>query len=302
MGEPTGDNVTLAATADLVASATSLDSAVLAFNVITIEHAEGIAEGVERAGVPAVIQVSENTVRFHGGEIAPLVGACARIAACSTAALAVHLDHFKDVALTDEAIRTAGELGVTSIMVDAAHLPYAKNVERTRAYVKAGHEAGLWVEAELGEIGGKGTAHDFGIRTDPGEALAFAELTGVDGLAVAVGSSHAMTTRDARLDIELIEKIAASVAVPLVLHGSSGVPDTALREAVRAGIRKVNIGTALNVAHTAAIREVLAADPTVTDPRKYLMAGRQAIGDKVAALCRAVAAQPAVDVAERDAQ
>ncbi len=137
----------------------------------------------------------------------------------------MHLDHFQDVALTDEAIRTAGELGVTSIMVDAAHLPYAKNVERTRAFVKAAHEAGLWVEAELGEIGGKGNAHDFGVRTDPGEAVAFAELTGVDGLAVAVGSSHAMTTRDARLDIELIEKLAARVAVPLVLHGSSGVPD-----------------------------------------------------------------------------
>jgi fructose-bisphosphate aldolase class II len=283
-----GGRVTLAATAELVGSAAASDSAVLAFNVITIEHAEGIAEGVERVGAAAVLQVSENTVRFHGGRIAPLASACARIAAQSSAPLAVHLDHFQDGALIDEAIRTAVELGVSSMMVDAAHLPYQENVDRTRWFVRAAHDVGLWVEAELGELGGKGNAHAFGARTDPDEAAAFADDTGVDGLAVAVGSTHAMTTRDAQLDIELIGKLAASVAVPLVLHGSSGVPDDQLRLAVGAGIRKVNVGTALNVAYTGAIRELLEANPTATDPRKYLAAGRRAMGDTVAALCRVV--------------
>ena len=280
--------MTLATTADLVASAVAEETAVLAFNVITIEHAEGIADGVERAGVAALMQVSENTVLFHGGRIAPLVSACARIAARSSAPIAVHLDHFQDVTLITEAVETAADLGVTSIMVDAAHLSYRDNVDRTRSFVDRAHGAGLWVEAELGAIGGKANAHAVGARTDPYEAAVFADETGVDGLAVAVGSSHAMTTRDAVLDIVLIDKLAASVGVPLVLHGSSGVPDDQLRLAVRAGIRKVNIGTALNIAYSGAVREALSANPSATDPRKYLAAARQAISDTVAGLCRAV--------------
>jgi fructose-bisphosphate aldolase, class II len=285
--------VTLAATADLVTAASSAGTAVLAFNVITVEHAEGIAEGAERAGGAAVMQVSENTIRFHEGRIAPLLWACAQIATHSSAALSIHLDHLQDVALVTEAIEAAAELGATSLMVDAAHLPYRDNVDRTRSLTQRAHAAGLWVEAELGEIGGKANAHAPGIRTDPAEAAAFAAETGVDGLAVAVGSTHAMTTRDAQLDLELIATLAANVAIPLVLHGSSGVPDDQLRRAVHAGIRKVNVGTALNVAYTAAIRNVLAADPTATDPRNYLTAGRRAIGDTVADLCRAVVGERA---------
>ncbi|BBX32852.1 tagatose-bisphosphate aldolase [Mycolicibacterium mageritense DSM 44476 = CIP 104973] len=280
--------MTLSATADLVAAATADGTAVLAFNVVTLEHAEGIAEGVERAGAAALMQVSENTVRFHGGHLAPLVSACARIAERCAAPLAIHLDHFQDVALLTEVIDTAADLDVTSIMVDAAHLPFQDNIDRTRAYVQRAHRVGLWVEAELGEIGGKLTAHAQGARTDPDEAAAFAETTGVDGLAVAVGSTHAMTTRDARLDLDLIGDIASRVAIPLVLHGSSGVSDPQLRSAVRAGIRKVNVGTALNLAYTEAVRDSLSANPSVSDPRPFLATARQAISDTVVALCRAL--------------
>ncbi|WP_029116148.1 class II fructose-bisphosphate aldolase [Mycobacterium sp. URHB0044] len=280
--------MTLAATADLVTAASTAGTAVLAFNAITIEHAEGIADGVERVGAAAVIQLSENTIRFHGGRMAPLIAACAQIAAQSSANLSIHLDHLQDVALLTEAVQSATDLGVTSIMVDAAHLSYRDNVERTRSFTRDAHAAGLWVEAELGEIGGKANAHAPGTRTDPAEAAAFAGDTAVDGLAVAVGSSHAMTTRNAQLDLGLIAALAADVAIPLVLHGSSGVPDDQLRRAVEAGIRKVNVGTALNVAFTAAIRDELAANAGSTDPRNFLAAGRRAIGDTVADLCRAV--------------
>jgi fructose-bisphosphate aldolase class II len=98
-----------------------------------------------------------------------------------------------------------------------------------------------------------------------------------------------MTTRDAELDLELLHRLAASVAVPLVLHGSSGVADDQLRLAVDGGIRKVNVGTALNVSYTGAIRESLSANPSAVDPRRALAAGRRAIGDTVADLCRVVA-------------
>ena len=128
-----------------------------------------------------------------------------------------------------------------------------------------------------------------GARTDPGEAAAFATQTGVDALAVAVGSSHAMTTRDAELDMALIRDIAAKVSIPLVLHGSSGVSDDNLRAAVAAGIRKVNVGTALNIAYTGAVRGVLESDAALTDPRKYLVPAREAVAETVAHLCRVVA-------------
>ncbi|MDH6195366.1 fructose-bisphosphate aldolase class II [Mycobacterium frederiksbergense] len=290
-------------TADLVASAASTGTAVLAFNVITIEHAEGIAEGAERAGLAALLQVSENTIRFHGGRLAPLVSACAQIATHSTTPLAVHLDHLQDAALTAEAIMTAADLGVSSLMVDAAHLPYLENVDRTRSFTAEAHAAGLWMEAELGEIGGKGgattNAHVSGARTDPQEAAAFVAATGVDGLAVAIGSSHAMTTREAELDFDLITALAADLPIPLVLHGSSGVSDAQLGRAVQAGIRKINIGTALNAGYTSAIRASLAANPAVTDPRGYLAAARQAIGDLVVELGTAIAASPVSVRAER---
>ena len=107
----------------------------------------------------------------------------------------------------------------------------------------------------------------------------------IDGLAVAVGSSHAMTTRDASLDIALIGELAARVDVPLVLHGSSGVPDDQLGLAVGAGIRKINVGTALNIAYTGAVRRVLAVQTDTVDPRPQLAAGRDAVAAAVGDLC-----------------
>jgi fructose-bisphosphate aldolase class II len=158
--------------------------------------------------------------------------------------------------------------------------------------VRAAHTAGLWVEAELGYVGGKPdapqSAHAAGVRTDPDEALGFVRATSVDALAVAVGSSHAMTAQTAVLDAELIERLARAIDVPLVLHGSSGVPDAQLRTAVRAGIGKVNIGTALNVAMTGAVRTELHDDPTLVDPRRYLAVGRTAMAERVAHLVTVV--------------
>ncbi len=289
--------MSLASTAALMTSAAAQQGAVLAFNVIGIEHAQGIAAGAEHAGVPVLMQVSENTVRFHGS-LSPLVSACAHIARQSSIDIAVHLDHLQNPDLITEAISTADALGVTSIMVDAAHLPYRDNVARTRLYVRQAHDVGLWAEAELGEIGGKDGAHTPGARTDPTEAAAFSADTEIDGLAVAVGSSHAMTTRDASLDIALIGEIAARVDVPLVLHGSSGVPDDQLGRAVDAGIRKINVGTALNIAYTAAVRRVLAAETTTVDPRPHLAAGRDAIAAAVSDLCSSI--QPTAAALRKD--
>jgi fructose-bisphosphate aldolase class II len=139
----------------------------------------------------------------------------------------------------------------------------------------------------LGEVGGKNgepplDAHAPGARTDPAQARAFVAASGVDALAVAIGSSHAMTTRTATLDHDLLKRLAATLDVPLVLHGSSGVPDDELTAAVTGGITKVNVGTALNQAMTGAIRTFLAEHPEAVDSRKYLSVGREAMAGAVA--------------------
>ncbi|NUU25701.1 MAG: class II fructose-bisphosphate aldolase, partial [Streptomycetaceae bacterium] len=153
----------------------------------------------------------------------------------------------------------------------------------------------LWLEAELGQVGGKPgepalDAHAPGARTRRGEAVAYVAATGVDALAVAVGSSHAMTTRTASLDHALIAELRAAVPVPLVLHGSSGVPDGELRAATAHGMTKINIGTALNIAFTGAIRGHLTAHTTRTDPRPYLVEARDAMAETVRQLLTVVAA------------
>lgn len=280
--------MTLVLASGLVEGAVVAEKAVPAFNVITLEHAEAIVAGGERAGVPLILQVSENAVRFHGGRLLPILAACHELASVAEIPVAIHLDHFQDEALTEAGIASARRVGVSSIMVDAAHLAYDLNVARTAALTTLAHAGGLWVEAELGAIGGKDGAHAPGVRTDPGEASGFVAATGVDGLAVAVGSSHAMTSQHAVLDIRLIEGLAERVPVPLVLHGSSGVPDAVLRQAVAAGIRKINVGTALNVGFTAAVRRYLESNPEATDPRKYLVEARSAAADTVARLCSVV--------------
>lgn len=199
----------------------------------------------------------------------------------------MHLDHVQSDAL----LRQAADAGFSSVMYDAARLPYAENLAATRAAADWAHAQGLWIEAELGEVGGKNgepplDAHAPGARTDPAEARAFVTDSGVDALAVAIGSSHAMTTRTATLDHTLLARLSGMLDVPLVLHGSSGLPDDELTAAVTGGITKVNIGTALNIAMTGAIREFLTAHPEAVDSRKYLGVGREAMARAVERIIR----------------
>ncbi|MBX7550876.1 class II fructose-bisphosphate aldolase [Streptomyces sp. NPDC004232] len=269
-------------TGELITSASAARSAVAAFNVITLEHIEAVIAGAESAEAPVVLQVSENAVKFRYGRLLPLARAAVAAAERATVPVALHLDHVQ----SDDLLRQAPGAGFGSVMYDAARLPYADNLSATRAAADWAHSQGLWIEAELGQVGGKDgrpplDAHAPGARTDPDQARDFVAGTGVDALAVAVGSVHAMTTRTARLDHALLKQLSAALAVPLVLHGSSGVPDDGLVEAVAGGIAKVNVGTALNVAMTGAIREFLATHPEAVDSRKYLSVGREAMADEV---------------------
>jgi fructose-bisphosphate aldolase, class II len=274
----------LARTADLVAAAHCAGTGLAAFNVITLEHAEAIVAGAEQAGRAVVLQISENAVKFHRGRLSAIAAATVAVAADAAVPASVHLDHVEETDL----LYAAADTGVSSAMFDASKLDYDANVAATKAAADWAHRQGMFLEAELGEVGGKDGAHAPGVRTDPAEAAAFVAATGVDALAVAVGSSHAMSTRTAALDFELIERLHTAVPVPLVLHGSSGVADEDLRKAVSAGITKINVGTLLNVRFTVAVRAHLAADDIVTDPRRYLSPARAAATEAVADMIAAI--------------
>lgn len=284
----------LATSADLVERARAAGHGLASFNVITLEHAEAVVAGAEAAGRPVVLQVSENAVRFHGGRLKPLAAATTALALGAAVDVSLHLDHAESLPLIQE----ASEAGFSSAMLDASKLAYSDNVAATAAASAWVHEQGMWLEAELGRVGGKPGesvgAHEPGARTAPGEARRYVEETGVDALAVAVGSSHAMTTRTARLDHGLVAELRAALPVPLVLHGSSGVPDDELARAVAAGMVKINVGTALNLAYTGAVRTFLEADDAVVDPRRYLAEAREAMAGAVEHLARVVALEEGV--------
>lgn len=273
--------MTLVSAADLIQDATAKRTGIGAFNVIHLETAEALAQASERAGLPVILQISQNCAAYHGG-LEPIALATLAVARRASTPIAVHLDHAERVDLVDEAIA----LGFGSVMFDGGALPYDENVALTAAVVERAHAAGVYVEGELGEVGGKDGAHAPGVRTDSDEARAFVAATGVDALAVAVGSSHAMLDRSASLDLELIARLKAALDVPLVLHGSSGVADQTIADAVRAGMTKINVSTHLNGFFTRAVREKLDADERLVDSRKYVAPGREAVAEEAARMLR----------------
>ncbi|MCC4314437.1 class II fructose-bisphosphate aldolase [Streptomyces malaysiensis] len=275
----------LVATGEIVGTAARAGLGAGAFNVIQIEHAQAIVAGAEAAGAPVILQISENAVRYHGA-LAAIGRATVEVARAARVPVAVHLDH----ATGPELVREAVDLGFGSVMFDASALDYDGNVAATAGVTADCHAHGVWVEAELGEVGGKDGVHAPGARTDPAEAAAYVAATGVDALAVAVGTSHAMVVKAAVVDLSLVAALRTAVPVPLVLHGSSGVPEADLTRAVEAGLTKVNIATHLNVAYTRAIRDHLTTDPDVVDPRRYVAAARDAVAREVTRLLKLVRA------------
>ncbi|MER8012586.1 class II fructose-bisphosphate aldolase [Streptomyces sp. NPDC094149] len=266
----------LVPTSSIIRAAEQAGVGAAAFNIVHLETAEALVAAAEHIGVPLILQISENCVRYHGS-LLPIARATLALAEASSVDLSVHLDHITDLKLIREGVAA----GIGSVMVDTSTLPYEKNAALTADVTAWCHERGVFVEAELGEVGGKNGVHAPG-RTDPTDALAFIEETGVDALAVAVGSSHAKVEHTAVLDMELIAALRATLPVPLVLHSSSSVPDEEILRAVAAGITKINISTHLVSVFTTTVREVLNADPKLVDSRTYLRPARQAVTEEAA--------------------
>ena len=253
--------------------------AVGAFNANTLEQAQAIVLAAQAEEAPAIIQISHRALTYvgSGNEIQGLkyIAAIGKIAAESVAVpIALHLDHG-----TEREVLQAIALGFTSVMFDGDGLLFEENTTVTKRLCEAAHSVGACMEAEVGEVpkpDGKEFDESAIALTQPEEAAQFADATGVDTLAVALGSVHGLTTKQIKLDLPRLEAIRQRVSIPLVLHGSSGVSDQDIKQGISMGLCKINVATQLSQAFTGAIRNVLNADLELVDPRKYLVAGRDA--------------------------
>ena len=253
--------------------------AVGAFNANTMEQMQAIVLAAQAENAPAIIQVSHRALTYIGScyevQVLKYIAALGRIAAESvTVPLALHLDHG-----TESEVLQAIALGFTSVMFDGDGLSFEENISITKRLCGAAHSIGICMEAEVGEVpkpDGKAYDESAIVLTQPDEAAQFASATGIDTLAVALGSVHGLKTKQISLDLARLDAIRNRVSVPLVLHGSSGVSDNDIKQGISKGLCKVNVATQLAQAFTGAIRGVLNKDSELVDPRKYLDAGRNA--------------------------
>ncbi|MEM4247216.1 MAG: class II fructose-1,6-bisphosphate aldolase [Candidatus Woesearchaeota archaeon] len=274
--------------------------AVGAFNINNLEIMQAITNAASKLKSPVILQTSEGAIDYAG--INYLKCLVSQAAQDHKIPIVLHLDHGRNMEIIKKAIKT----GYTSIMYDGSHLPFEKNISNTKKVVSMAHARGISVEGELGTIGGaeeKIVARKI-IYTDPNAAKEFVEKTGIDALAVAIGTSHGAYkfAGAAKLDINRLMQIRQIVRVPLVLHGASGVPewlvrtaehygaklgkpegvpDEQIKEAIKNGICKINTDTDLRLAFDAGVREFLASKPEDFDPRHILGRARELMQEVV---------------------
>jgi len=258
---------------DMIYAARKGGYAVPAFNAENLEMVQAIVAAAEKMNSPVMIQTTPSTVKYMTlRQAVAMVKAEADVAKVP---VCLHLDHCESY----EGVMDAVDAGYSSVMIDASKLPYEENIAVTRRVVEDAHRGGITVEAELGTVGGKEDGHSADIAyTDPDEAIDFFSRTGVDIFAVAIGTAHGFYKGEPKLNFELLEKLAAAIEAPLVLHGGSGIPDEMIRRTIELGINKVNFATELRAAMTVAVREAL-KDEAIIDPKKFMGKGREAVID-----------------------
>ena len=239
--------------------------AVGAFNAENAEMVFAIVAAAEKCKAPVILQMTPSTLRYLPP--ACFAGIAAAAAQNATVPVALHLDHGDSLDLVKECL----DAGYTSVMFDGSRLPFDENAALTAEAVRLARDYGASCEGELGTVGGKEDLLEAqaGAYTDPDQAAAFVRTSGVDSLAVAVGTAHGVYRTVPKLDLARIPLIQAKADLPLVLHGASGLQDAVVREAVAKGMAKVNFATELRIAYTDGVKEFLAANPDAFDPKKY---------------------------------
>ncbi len=247
--------------------------AVGAFNVNNMEIVQAIIEAAEETQSPVILQASQGGLKYAGVEY---IAEMSKIAAKNASVpVVIHLDHGTDFKQIMLCLRN----GFTSVMVDASKHVLEENMAITKRVVEMAHAVNVSVEAELGKIGG--TEDDVTVSereatfTDPDEAERFVKETEVDSLAIAVGTAHGQYKGEPKLDFDRIKVIKERLDMPLVLHGSSGVPEASIKKAVSLGINKINIDTDIRLAFNRAVRQFVKDNPDVYDPRKLLGPSRK---------------------------
>lgn len=264
----------LVSSLSLIKSAREAKKAIPAFNIHNLETIQAVVEAAGELNSPVIIQTTPGTLRHAGIEY---VSAIVKVAALKyDIPIALHMDHCPSFETIVDCIKH----GYTSVMIDGAHLTYNENVALVKSVVKMAHSVNVQVEGEIGKIGG--VEDDMFVNeadasfTVPEEARQFVEETGIDTLAVAIGTAHGMYKGEPKLDYDRIQKIDALVNVPLVLHGASGVPEVSVKHAIELGMAKINIATELKNPMAIAIRNSL-TKPEENDPRNYMGAAREAV-------------------------
>ena len=264
----------LVTTKQLLLDAQKGGYAIGAFNVENMEMVQAVLAAAEELNSPVIMQTTPSTVKYAGLDyyLANVEAAAKR----TKVPVVMHLDHGNSFELAMQAYRT----GYTSIMIDGSHEGFEDNIALTSAVVKACHPGEVPIEAELGKVGGKEDDLDGGEGdpyTNPQEAAEFVERTGIDSLAVAIGTAHGVYKGVPKLDFSRLSEIRKAVSIPLVLHGTSGVPDEDVAECIKRGICKVNYATDLRIAFTKGINQVLKENPDTIDPKKYNAKGREEV-------------------------
>ena len=253
--------------------------AIGAFNAENLEMVQAIIAAAEAENAPVMIQTTPGTLKYAGPEC--FAGIVSRMARDAKVPAALHLDHGNSYELAEKCARE----GYTSLMIDGSKLPYEENIALTRRVVAMA--CGLPVEAELGTVGGKEDGMEAKPQyTDPEEAADFVNRTGISSFAVAIGTAHGVYKGEPKLDLERLSAVREKVSIPLVLHGTSGVPEDQVRECIRRGICKVNYATDLRIAFTAGVKKAIEGQPAAFDPKKYLAEGRKAVQGRVQELIR----------------
>ena len=237
--------------------------AIPAFNVDNLESVLGVLGAASCLSKPIIIQTIPRTLKYGG---VATYSALVRANYKGGADLTIHLDHGGDLQVCKDCI----DAGYTSVMIDGSMLAFDKNVELTKQVVDMAHSAGVSVEAELGTIGGKEETEGQIKYTEVNEAVKFVELTGVDSLAIGVGTAHGVYKGTPHIAIDRIKEIAGAVDIPLVLHGASGLSDEVIRNCISAGISKINFATHLRQAFTQGLKKGLASKDATYDPKTYL--------------------------------
>ncbi len=253
--------------------------AIGAFNVNNMEIIQAIISAAEELNSPVILQASQGGIKYAGIDYIAGLGKIAGRNA--NVPVALHLDHGTDF----DQVMLCLRHGFTSVMIDGSRFPLKENIEFTKRVVDIAHAVGVSVEAELGKIGGTEDHITVDEReatmTDPEEARIFVEETGVDSLAIAVGTAHGVYRGEPKIDFDRIKAIRELVDVPLVLHGSSGVPEESLRRAISLGISKINIDTDVRATFAKGVKEFLLENPDEIDPRKILGPARKAMKEAI---------------------